>query len=65
MHNISFFSKWAVNFNGDFSGDVHFVSPDGVEHIVPAYAVLAVGAEKIRRDRIAALEQMNDSDLLK
>lgn len=65
MHTIEFYSKWAVNFNGDFSGDVIFVSPLGIEFAVPFHAVEAVVAEKVKRDRITALENMDPRDLLK
>lgn len=65
MHTIEWLSKWSVNFNGDFSGDIIFRSPDGVEHAIPSGHVFAIAAEKIRRDRIAALEQAADRDLLK
>lgn len=65
MHHMEWFSKWAANFNGDFSGDVIFISPDGTEHAIPFVHVASVVAEKIRRDRIAALEQADEGDLLK
>lgn len=65
MHTIKWYSNWSVNFNGDFSGNVIFLSPDGVEHSIPFAHVASVAAEKIRRDRIAALEQADEKDLLK
>lgn len=64
-HSISFYSGWTVNFNGDFSGDVEFVAKDGTRHAIPFHAVEAVVAEKVKRDRIAKLEDMDPRDLLK
>jgi hypothetical protein len=65
MHTIEFNSKWVVHFNGDFSGDVEFVSPSGERHVIPFYAVADLVAEKIRRGRIAELESATKNDLLK
>lgn len=65
MHHLSWHSQWAANFNGDFSGDVIFVAPDGTKHAIPFSHCLSVVAEKVRRDRINALEQADDRDLLK
>lgn len=65
MHNLSWYSKWAANFNGDFSGSVIFIDPDGKQHEIPFAHVASVVAEKVRRDRISAAEQADDKDLLK
>jgi hypothetical protein len=64
-HSISFYSNWTVHFNGGFDGDVEFVAPDGTKHAIPFHAVEAVVAEKIKRDRISTLENMDPRDLLK
>lgn len=65
MHSLSWYSKWTANFNGDFSGNVEFIAPDGTRHSIPFDHCASVVAEKIRRDRISALEDAADKDLLK
>lgn len=67
MHNIEFFGGWSANFNGDFSGDVELRSPGTPTQVmVVPYGILqAIVAEKVRRDRIAAIENAKDEDLLK
>lgn len=66
-HTIEFLGGWSVNFNGDFSGDVEFRSPGTPTQVsvIPYRIVQAVVAEKVRRDRISALEDAKDEDLLK
>lgn len=56
MHTMEWYSNWSANFNGDFSGDVHFVTPLGEHVVIPYFAVEAVVAEKVRRDRNHALD---------
>lgn len=64
MHTMEFYSRWRIHHNGDFSGDVTLVSPDGVETTVPFAHLFALVAEKVRRDRIATLEQADTKQLL-
>jgi hypothetical protein len=67
MHMMEFLGGWIVNHNGDFSGDVELRSPWNPTQVtvVPFGILRAVVAEKVRRDRIAALEQASDEDLIK
>lgn len=65
MHNLTLNSGWAVNFNGDFSGDVHVVRPDGSSFSMPFYVMEEAVGEKVRRERISYLEQAKARDLLK
>ena len=65
MHSMEWFSKWSANFNGDFSGDVIFRDPQGVEHAIPFAHCESVVAEKVRRARISAIENADERDLLK
>jgi len=64
MHSLSWYSKWSANFNGDFSGDVEFVAPDGTRHSIPFAHCASVVAEKIRRDVINWAEGAKDEALL-
>ena len=54
MHHMTV-GNYTINFNGDFSGDVIFVSPDGVSHAIPFAHCESVVAEKVPRARISAL----------
>src|SRR3954468_13991555 len=65
MHNLPIGRGWSANHNGDFSGDVDFSDHDGKHYVIPFFALEAVVAEKVRRERIAALEDADPGDLLK
>ncbi|HEX8106688.1 MAG TPA: hypothetical protein VF516_03120 [Kofleriaceae bacterium] len=58
------FGEWSINFNGDFSGDVHFVSPTNERYIIPYEVVQAVVAERVRRAKVAFFEDADDDSLL-
>ena len=65
MHNLMIHG-WNVNFNGDFSGDIYLEPPNSPDVMkVPFSLMAALVAEKVRRDRITALEQADDAELLK
>lgn len=65
MHTMEFVGGWVVNHNGDFSGDVELRAPGHPTGVtkVPFMVLQAVVAEKIRLERIAALEQASDAEL--
>jgi hypothetical protein len=58
---------WVLHFNGDFSGDVELRSPGTPTQVtvVPFTVLQAIVAEKVRLDRIADLEEMDDDLLLR
>lgn len=65
MHNLEI-NGWNINVNGDFSGDVVIDHPDELRRISIPFAILeGIVAEKVRRERIAAIEQMPPTDLLR
>lgn len=66
MHSMEM-EGWVAHFNGDFSGNVELRSPGTPTHVtdVPFVVLQAIVAEKVRRERISALEQAPDQDLLK
>lgn len=65
MHTTNLPCGWTANHNGDFSGEV-FLRPQGGQDdvVIPFDVLAALVAEKIRRDRIAALENMTTGQLL-
>jgi hypothetical protein len=64
MHMMEI-NGWTVHHNGDFSGHVEIVRPDkSLASSVPFEVLEAVVAEKIRRERIAALEEAPASFIL-
>lgn len=67
MHTMEFMGGWVVQHNGDFSGTVELRAPGSPTLVleVPYLVLQAVVAEKVRRDRIAKLEDAKDEDLLR
>lgn len=65
MHSMTLEDGWLAHFNGDFSGMIEFVRRDGVAVFLPFSIIEAVVAEKLRRDRIAQLEEASPKELLR
>lgn len=65
MHSMTF-GEFYISFNGDFSGDVE-ISARTSEGLIslPYWLLEEIVAEKVRRERISALEAMTRSDLIK
>ena len=55
---------WHINYNGDFSGNIEFIAPTGEHYGIPFEIVLSVVAQKVRYDRISAIESSTDDSLL-
>lgn len=76
MHSFSTKCGFRVHHNGDFSGDIHVCRGQGNDHqfredetdhtmvLVPFSVMLEIVAQKVRQDRIGALEQMDDHEIL-
>lgn len=66
MHTLEI-EGWIVHHNGGFDGDVELHAPGTPSHVtvVPFSVLAAIVAEKIRADRISALEDAEPRDLLK
>lgn len=71
MHTLNVDGGYLVVHNGDFSGDLMIRSPrgcqhheEGAEHWMPFHVLQAVVAEKMRADRISALEEASTEELL-
>jgi hypothetical protein len=72
MHSMTF-GPYYVHFNGDFSGDViitdHIATEDGSKRRelakLPYWLLEEIVAEKVRRQRIAALESATRGDIIK
>ena len=63
-HNLTIQGHTA-NFNGDFSGEVIIWLPQGRGSFAVPFVVLeTIVAEKVRRQRISALEDASPSELL-
>lgn len=64
MHSMNF-KGFTANFNGDFSGDVTFDTPEGdARFSIPMEVLEGVVAEKIRRMKIADLENAGVQNIL-
>ena len=55
---------WRITYNGDFSGEIRFASPQGDKSRLPFTVLEAVVAEKVRGERIERLEQASAQELL-
>lgn len=55
MHSMTV-RDWAINHNGDFSGNVEFIAPTGEHFGIPFEVLANVVAEKVRQTKIDALE---------
>ena len=66
MHSLES-NGWIAHFNGDFSGDVELRAPGTPTQVtsVPFTVLQEIVAEKVRRDRIAALEEASPDELLR
>jgi hypothetical protein len=67
MHTMEFVGGWIAHHNGDFSGDVELHSPGTPTQVtvVPFLIIQQIVAEKVRRDRIAKLEEAGPAELLR
>jgi hypothetical protein len=66
MHHLGIDLGWYANHNGDFSGDIEIGnSASGEKITVPFFVLAAIVAEKVRQDRISALEDAKPDDLLR
>ena len=64
MHTLTC-DPFAINYNGDFSGDVIIRHRQtGGSFTVPYSVLEELVAEKVRQDRIATLEQATTEELL-
>jgi hypothetical protein len=70
MHHMDL-GDFSINFNGDFSGDILVDLTNGKGFIgtkrvceMPFMVMAAIVSEKIRREKIAALEKMSTEELL-
>jgi hypothetical protein len=70
MHSMKI-GNYTANFNGDFSGDIIVFQGDGPGFVgtkkvaeIPFMVMLALVGEKLRRERINELEQMEPMDVV-
>ena len=63
MHSMQV-RDWHINHNGDFSGNVEFIAPTGEHYGIPFEVLKEVVAQKVRNDRIAAIESSTAESLL-
>jgi hypothetical protein len=70
MHTMQL-GNYTINFNGDFSGDIIVHQENGAGFIgtrkvaeIPFSVMLAVVGEKLRREQISRLEQMEPLDIV-
>lgn len=66
MHMLELDDGYAASCNGDFSGNILFRTPGDTGYTIslPFSVLEAVVAEKVRADRIAALEEAEPRELL-
>ena len=70
MHHMDL-GNFSINFNGDFSGDILVDLTNGSGFVgtkrvceMPFMVMAAIVAEKIRREKISALEEASTAELL-
>lgn len=70
MHHMKI-GNYDVNFNGDFSGDIIVQQTNGADFVgtkevakIPFMVMLAVVGEKLKRERIAELEDMEPHEVV-
>ena len=70
MHHMKV-GNYDINFNGDFSGDIIVNQTNGTGFLgtrevarIPFMVMLAVVGEKLRRERIEKLEQLDPMDVV-
>ncbi len=65
MHTTDIGHDWKAVHNGDFSGEVQLINPNGITAGIVAFWVMeAIVAQKVRMERFRTLENMSDMGLL-
>lgn len=64
MHHLDIGNGWSAIHNGDFSGDIQLLSPNGGQFVAPYSLLEAVVGAKVRMDRISKIEQMSAKEII-